>query len=224
MIDEHAGQLIADRLVNEDGGDGGIDAAGQPANHPALADLRADFLDRLVLEGTHRPVAGTAGDLAHKVAQDGGAVRRVDDFKMELRGVELARLIGDHRDWCIERSAAGDEALGRSGDAITVAHPHRITLADFPNAVIERRRFGHLHFGAAEFAVMAAFDLAAELLRHRLLAIADAEHRHAGLIDRHRRERRVLVEHGRRPAGEDHAFRPQLRSASSAFSKGTISQ
>ncbi len=35
----------------------GIDAAGQSADHPALADLRADFLDRLVLEGAHGPVA-----------------------------------------------------------------------------------------------------------------------------------------------------------------------
>ena len=35
--------------------------------------------------------------------------------------------------------------------------------------------------GAAELAVMAALDLAAELLRHRLLAVADAEHRHAGV-------------------------------------------
>src|ERR1700722_12367396 len=170
--------------MDENGGDRGINAAGKPANHPALADLRPDFLDRLVLEGTHRPVAGTTSDLAHKVAQDRGAVRRVDDFKMELRGVELARLIGDHRDRRIGRGAAGDEALGRSGDAITVAHPHRITLADFPHAVIERRRFGHFYLGAAELAVMAAFDLAAELLRHRLLAVADAEPPHAGLIDR----------------------------------------
>ena len=38
-----------------------------------------------------------------------------------------------------------------------------------------------LDLGAAELAVMPALDLAAELLRHRLLAVADAEHRHAGL-------------------------------------------
>ena len=46
----------------------------------------------------------------------------------------------------------------------------------------------HLDLGAAELAVMAALDLAAELLRHRLLAVADAEHRHAG-VDRSRAAR-----------------------------------
>ena len=76
-----------------------------------------------------------------------------------------------------------------------MAHPHRIALADLPNAVIQRRRLCHLDLGAAELAVMAALDLAAELLRHGLLAVADAEHGYAGLIDRHRRQRRVLVEH-----------------------------
>ena len=58
VIDEHAGELIADRLVDQDRGDGGIDAAGQAADHLALADLRADFLDRFLAEGAHGPVAG----------------------------------------------------------------------------------------------------------------------------------------------------------------------
>ena len=84
-----------------------VDAAGKPADHPALPDLPADFLDRFVLECPHRPIAGAAGDVAHEVAQDGGAVRRVDDFEMELRGVEPALLVGDHRDRRIGRGADG---------------------------------------------------------------------------------------------------------------------
>ena len=111
MIDEHAGELLADRLVDQHRGDGGIDAAGQPADHPALADLAADFLDRLVLEGAHGPVAGAARDLAHEIAQDGGAVRRVHDLEMELRGVEFARLVGDHGDRRVGRGADHAEAL-----------------------------------------------------------------------------------------------------------------
>ena len=55
--------------------------------------------------------------------------------------------------------------------------------------------------------MMAALDLAAELLRHRLLAVADAEHRHAGLVDRGRRQRRALLMHGGRTAGQDHGLR-----------------
>src|ERR1700691_4852253 len=91
-----------------------------------------------------------------------------------------------------------------------MTHPYRIALADLPHAVIERRWLYHLDFGAAEFAVMAAFDLAAELLRHRLFAVANAKHRDAGLIDRQRRQRRIPIEHGRGAAGKDDAFRPHL--------------
>ena len=58
VIDEHAGELIADRLVDQHRRDGGIDAAGQAADHFALADLSADLFDRLLAEGAHGPVAG----------------------------------------------------------------------------------------------------------------------------------------------------------------------
>ena len=39
VVDEHAGELVADRLVDQHGRHGAIDAAGEPADHPALADL-----------------------------------------------------------------------------------------------------------------------------------------------------------------------------------------
>ena len=58
VIDEHAGELIADRFMDQHGGDRQIDAAGEAANHLASAHLRADFLDRFLAEGAHRPVAG----------------------------------------------------------------------------------------------------------------------------------------------------------------------
>ena len=48
-----------------------------------------------------------------------------------------------------------------------------------------------------------AFDLAAERGHHGLLAIADAEHRHAGIEHRLRRLRRARLMHAGRPAGED---------------------
>ena len=111
VIDEHAGQLIADRLVDQHGGDRTIDAAGQPADHPALADLLADFLDRLVLEGAHGPVAAGAGDLADEIAQELRALRRVHHFEMELGGVELALLVGDHGDRRVRRGADHAKAL-----------------------------------------------------------------------------------------------------------------
>ena len=179
MIDEYAGELLADRFVDEDRGDGGIDPARQSADHPALADLAADLIDRFELERAHRPVAGAAGDLAHEVAQQRRAVRRMHDFEMELRRVEFALVVGDHGDRRIGRGAGGDKAVRQLGDAVAMAHPDRIALADLPDAVGECGRRYHFDLGAAEFAMMAGLDLAAELGRHGLFAVANAEHRHA---------------------------------------------
>ena len=84
VIDEHAGELIADGLVDQHRRHGRIDAAGQAADHPAGADLRADALDGLVAERLHGPVAAAAGDVAHEVADQLRAVRRVHHLRMEL--------------------------------------------------------------------------------------------------------------------------------------------
>jgi hypothetical protein len=45
VIDEDAGELVADRLVDQHRGDGAVDAARQAADHPALPDLGADVGD-----------------------------------------------------------------------------------------------------------------------------------------------------------------------------------
>ena len=213
VVDEHAGELLADRLVDQHRRDRGIDAARKPADHPALADLLADLLDRLLPERAHGPVAAAADDLADEIAQQRRAVRRVHHLEMELRGVEFARLVGDHRDRRVRRGRDRAEAWRQLGHPVAVAHPDRIFLALLPDAVEQLGIFRDLDLGAAELAVMPALDLAAELLRHRLLAVADAEHRHAGLVDRLRRERRILVEHrGRaRPRGSRRAAASRRR-------------
>ena len=180
MVDEHAGEPLADRLVDQHGRNRRIDAAGKPANHPAAADLGADLLDRLLLEGAHRPVTFAAGDFAHEIAQQGSAVRRVHHLEMELAGVELAPLVRDHGDRSIRRSADHAEAGGQPRHPIAVAHPDRIAFPFAPHAFEQGGIFGHQHFGTTEFTVMTALDAAAELRRHCLLAVADAEHRHAG--------------------------------------------
>ncbi len=185
-----------------------IDAAGEPADHAAFADLRADLLDRLGLEGAHGPVALAAGDLAHEVAYERGAVGRMHDLEVKLRGVEPALLVRDHGDRRVRRGADHAEAGRQPRDAVAVAHPYGVALALAPDALEQGRLLRHQHLGAAELAVMVALDHAAELRRHRLLAVADAEHRHARLVDGGRRERRVLVEHRSRSAGQDHALRP----------------
>ena len=104
VVDEDAGELVADGLVDQHRGDGGIDAAGQAADHPAGADLGADARDRLLAEGLHGPVAPAAGDVAHEVADQLRALRRVHHLRMELHGVEFALLVRHHREGRVLRT------------------------------------------------------------------------------------------------------------------------
>ena len=63
--------------------------------------------------------------------------------------------------------------------------------------------------GVAELVHAAELHLAAELRRHYLHAVADAEYRHAKGIDRRRRRRRTRLEYRSRPARENHTARPE---------------
>ena len=56
VVDEHAGELVADGLVHEGRGDGGVDTAGQAADHLGVADLLADLLDLVLDDGGGVPV------------------------------------------------------------------------------------------------------------------------------------------------------------------------
>ena len=99
VVDEDARELVADRLVDEQRGDGRVDAAGEPAEHPFAADLGADPLDLLLDHGGGRPGRPGAGDAVEEVLQHLLAVRRVHDLGMELDAVEpaLRRLEGGDR-------------------------------------------------------------------------------------------------------------------------------
>ena len=73
----------------------------------------------------------------------------------------------------------------------TLSMPWPSACAQILDAVEQLRVAARAHFGVAELAHLAGLDLAAELLRHGLHAVADAEHRHAEL--EHRVRARVPV-------------------------------
>ena len=87
-IDEDALQLVANRFMDQHGGDSAIDAAGQSADHAIIANLLADALDALILERGHGPVAGAACDGVDEVGDEPRAIGRVHDFRVELDAVE----------------------------------------------------------------------------------------------------------------------------------------
>ena len=112
MIDEDAGELIADRFMDQHSGNGTVDAARQAADDPALADLLPDLGDHLRLKAriVQSPISGR--QCCERNCEELGAVGRVHDLGMELHGVELALLVGDQR---TARSQSADdlEALGK---------------------------------------------------------------------------------------------------------------
>ena len=139
-VDEHAGELVADRLVQQQGGDRGIDAAGQAADHPAAAHLVADARDRRLPERGHRPVATAAADAAREVLEQGLAARRVHDLGVELHAVDAPGVVGDRG----ERRgvASGDHAKARRqrDDLVAVAHPDLLARAGLEHALEQAQR------------------------------------------------------------------------------------
>ncbi len=136
-------------------------------------------------------------------------VRRMDDLGVEHQAVVAPPLVGDDGEGRVLRYADAREARGQGGDAVAVAHPDDMLLAGRPEAGKQRAVVERLDLGAAELAVVAALDLAAELGGHRHLPVADAEHRHAGLEHEVGRAWAAFVGHGGRAAGEDDRLRLQ---------------
>ena len=90
VIDEYAGELRADRAVQERRQHRGIDAARQPEQHLVAADLRADARDAVLDDVAGGPARAAAGDLAHEAAQDLAALQGVGHLGMELQRVQSA--------------------------------------------------------------------------------------------------------------------------------------
>jgi hypothetical protein len=67
VVDEDAGQLLADGLVDQHRGDRAVDAAGEAADRPSANDLLADLGDFGPAELGHGPVAGEAADVADEI-------------------------------------------------------------------------------------------------------------------------------------------------------------
>ena len=130
---------------------------------------------------------------------------------MELHGVEPARFVDHGGERRIGALRHGGEARRQRFDAIAVAHPHvehgaALRVRAVEQAIEQLVRRDARDFGIAEFAVIAGQHAAAQLLRHGLHAVADAEHRHAELEHRLRRARRLLVGDRLGAAREDDAL------------------
>ena len=210
VVDENAGQLVADRLVKEDGGNRGIHAARQAADDFLVTHLFADLRDRLLAVGAHGPIALAPGDI-DEVLIELLAVGRVMHFRVELHRVEMARDVGGDGERRVGRGTVDLEARGDFADMIAVAHPHLLAVGLEPavqqiEPVVLRRDEGTAEFRGH----MPALHLAAEQMHHRLLAVADAENRNAEFEHLLGRQRRTLRKYRGRSARQDHGLGARL--------------
>ncbi len=184
VVDEDAGELVADGAVQKRRHHRRVHAAGEREQHGIGADAGAHARDAVLDDVLRRPQLAAAADLVNEARQDARALTRVRDLRVELDAVEAPRLVGDARDGRVVGGGDELEALGQSGDAVAVAHPHieqpEALLAGVILDVLEQPRVAaRTHARVAELAPLGAFDAAAELRGHGMHAVADTEHRNA---------------------------------------------
>ncbi|MCY1521143.1 hypothetical protein D9M68_559430 [compost metagenome] len=211
MVDEHAGELVADGAVDERGSHARIDAARQAQDDFFVAHLLADLLHGFGDVVAHDPVGLGFADAEHEAVDDGLALHGVRDFGVELQRVVAARLVGHAGDGAAVGAGHELEAGRQLGDLVAVAHPHVEHAVAFGRGevgdVLQQRGVAMgAHGREAELALVAAFDLAAELLGHGLHAVADAEHRNAEVEHGLRALVGGFFVHAGVAAREDHAL------------------
>ena len=69
VVDEHAGQLVADGPMDQCRGHRRVDAAGQAADHLLVADLRSDRGDLLLDDVRRRPVGSMPAIVVQEVLE-----------------------------------------------------------------------------------------------------------------------------------------------------------
>ncbi len=187
VIDEDAGELLTDRLVDQQRRDRGVDAARESADHLLRSNLLANTCDLLVDHLGRRPGRRDPNHLVQEALENLLAVRGVHDLGVELDGIKAALRILEGGERC--RGGAGDYAgAGRSsGDRVAMTHPDGLLAGQLG---AEQRSLLDPHLRLAELPHPGSLDLAAQVLRHQVHAVADAEHGNAQL-------EQLLVDAGR---------------------------
>ena len=126
VVDEHARQLVADRAVHEQRRHRGVDAAGEPADDLAVADLLADAAHLFLDDRRRRPGRLAAADLGQEARQDLLAVGRVHDLGVKLDAVDAALGVLDRGHRRGARGGQRGEARRRLVDGVAVGHPARL--------------------------------------------------------------------------------------------------
>ncbi len=122
VVDEDAGQLVADGAVHQGRRDRGVHAAAQRADHLAVADLTAERGHRHLDEGRRLPRPSASAHVDEEVAEEIAPERRVRDLGVELDPVPLTRT-DESGAGGVERMRDGVKPLRKLRDDVAVRHP-----------------------------------------------------------------------------------------------------
>ena len=103
MVDEYAGELIADCALHECCSDCGVNAAGETADDKAAADLLLDARDLLIDDIGHCPGRCNTRDVVEEVHENVLTVRAVLDLRVVLHSSHAALGILEGCDRCTGR-------------------------------------------------------------------------------------------------------------------------
>ncbi len=205
VVDVHAGEPVADRPLDERGGHGRVDTAGQAADRvPAVTDLALDRLHLLLDDVDHRPGRAAARDLQQEVLEHLLPVLGVHDLGVPLDASQAAVDRFEGGDRRHRRGGEYVEAGRRSGHGVAVGHPHGVLGRDLGE---QRPGDAHDHRCPAVLARTRVGHGPPERLRHQLEPVAHAEDRHPRREDRGVDARGALGVDRRRPPGEDDRLR-----------------
>ena len=188
VVDEDAGELVADGPVQQGRHHRGIDPPGEAQQDLVAADLGADLGDGLLDDVVRGPEPGAAADAVDEALDDALALAGVGDLGVELEPVEAAVLVGDPGERGVGGLADGVEAGRQAIHPVAVAHPDiQQAIALGAGAVLDVAQQGRVAAGAdlgiAVLALGCGGDGPAELGGHGLHPVTDAEHRDAEVED-----------------------------------------
>ena len=124
VVDEDAGELVADRLVQKRRRHRRIDAAAQAEHDLSVAHLLPDARAGLFDERAHRPIHRAVADVKDEILENLLAARRVRDFGMKLQAVEFPLWILDRGEGANSSVRAdGAKSLRQCRDFVAVAVP-----------------------------------------------------------------------------------------------------
>jgi hypothetical protein len=133
------------------------------------------------------------------------AARRVRDLRVELDPVQVPLGGGKAGEGRGIGLGGGAEALGQAGDRVAVAHPDGLLAIDVRE---QAAVLGDENGRGPVLALARRLHVPAQLQRHQLGAVADAEHGQAARPDRVVGLGRTLVVDGHGPARQDHGPNP----------------